>query len=478
MSAATAHPTPAPPSPAGVPSAEFVRIGLAGPAGRADLAVPAGVPVARLLPTLLHHAGADPGPDGGVRHGGWALRRADGTRLEAAASLAAQGVVEGDLLFLGHGSDEAAAPLYDDVVEVVGEDRAEGGWPPAASRRVSAALAGAATLAATGALAVAPGRLPGWLGLATALLALTVGVLLARAFGDVAAGTCAAALAAPPALLGAVRLLGTEAGTVDGFTASHLLLACAVLAVLGALGPLLVGGGDGTFTALVVAGPLAAPGALLCAVWDVPPARAAAVVAPLALALTTLWPTLALRVGRMPAPDTAATSEELAALPSQLAHAQLRARVARARRLLLGMLTGGQLVALGGTLVLFADGTLWAVTLAAVLVALTLLRARLFREPAQTALPLLGALLAAAGGAAFLLTDLVGRTLGPLGVALPLALLTALVAAATGLLAGRGRGNPRASRALDLLETTALLSVVPLALAVWDVYAALLDLRA
>ncbi|WP_158621587.1 ubiquitin family protein, partial [Streptomyces triticirhizae] len=329
-----------------------------------------------------------------------------------------------------------------------------------------------------GALAVAPGRLPGWLGLATALLALVVGVLLSRAFGDIAAGTCAAALAAPPALLGAVRLLGTEAGTVDGFTAGHLLLACAVLAVLGALGPLLVGGGDGTFTALVVAGPLAATGALLCAVWDVPPARAAAVVAPLALALTTLWPTLALRVGRMPAPEIASTTEELAALPSQLAHGQLRARVARARRLLLGMLAGGHLVTLGGTLVLFAAGELWAAVLAVVLVALTLLRARLFRDPAQTAIPLLGALLAAAGGAAFALTGLVGQRLAPLGVALPVALLVALVAAAVGLLAGRARANPRTSRALDLLETTALLSVVPLALAVWDVYAALLDLRA
>ncbi|MDT0266243.1 type VII secretion integral membrane protein EccD [Streptomyces sp. DSM 44915] len=478
MTANLAQPTPATVPPPGGGAAEFVRIGLAGPAGRADLAVPANVPVARLLPSLLSHAGAEPGPDGGVRHGGWVLRRADGTRLLAATSLAAQGVVEGDLLFLGHGAEDTGEPLYDDVVEVIGESGPAEGWSPAATRRVSAALATGATLAATAALAVAPGRLPGWLGLATAVLALVVGVLLARAFGDVAAGTCAAVLAAPPALLGAVRLLGTEAGTVAGFTAGHLLLACAVLAVLGALGPLLVGGGDGTFTALVVAGPLTAVGALPCAVWDVHPARAAAVVAPLALALTTLWPTLALRVARMPAPDVAATTEELAALPSQLTHGQLRARVAGARRLLIGMLAGSHLVAVGGTLVLFAAGQLWAGVLGTVLVVLTLLRARLFREPGQTAIPLVGALLAAVGGAAFTLTDLLGQRLAPLGVALPVALVVALVAATVGLLAGRTRLNPRLSRALDLLETTALLAVVPLALAVWDVYAALLDLRA
>ncbi|MFD5318219.1 type VII secretion integral membrane protein EccD [Streptomyces sp. NPDC127098] len=458
-------------------AAEFVRIGVAGPASRADLAVPAGVPLARLMPTLLRHAGEDPTQDGGVRHGGWVLRRADGTRLDPAASLAAQGVHEGDLLFVGHGTDDTTPPLYDDVTEVIGAAAGPVGWPPAATRRAAGTLAAVGVLAACAALAEAPDRLPGWLGLATAALTLLVGVLMSRAFGDREAGTFAAVLAAPPAMLGAVRLLGTEQGTVAGFTAGHLLLACAVLAVIGALGPVLVGGGDGTFTALVVAGPLAATGALICAVWDVHPARAAAVAAPLALALTTLWPTVALRVARIPAPQVAASAEDLEALPSQLEHDRLRERIARARRLLVGMLVGSHLVTAAGTLVLFGSGELWSSVLGGVLLALTLMRARLFRETAQAAIPLATGLVTVAGAAAFLLTDRVGERLPLLGVALPVALLVALIAGGVAVSAGRFRANPRLSRGLDLLESVLLLAVIPLCLAVWEVYSALLNLR-
>src|SRR5690606_23241053 len=174
-----------------------------------------------------------------------------------------------------------------------------------------------------------------------AVLTITVGVLLSRGFGDLAAGTHAALLAAPPAVVGAVRLLADGPLGRDEATAAHLLLACAVVAVVGVAAPVLVGGGDGTFVALVVAGPLAAVGALVCLLWrDATPAEGASVAGPLALALTTLWPTLALRVARVPGPQVAATAEDLERLPSQLAHEALVARVAAARRVLSGMTVG------------------------------------------------------------------------------------------------------------------------------------------
>ncbi|RMI29789.1 EsaB/YukD family protein, partial [Streptomyces triticirhizae] len=134
------------------PQVEFVRVGLAGPAGRADLAVPASVPLARLLPMLLRHSGEDAGPDGGLGHGGWVLRRADGGRLTAAASLAEQDVVEGELLFLCRADDDdPAPPVYDDVVEVVGAHGVRAPWPASATRAGAGALAALAVLAASGA---------------------------------------------------------------------------------------------------------------------------------------------------------------------------------------------------------------------------------------------------------------------------------------------------------------------------------------
>ncbi|MEO3755868.1 type VII secretion integral membrane protein EccD [Streptomyces sp. B6B3] len=465
------HPTPGPDR--APRTVEFVRIGLAGPTGRADLAVPATVPLARLLPMLLRQTGEDLGPDGGLRHGGWVLRRSDGTRLDAAASLADQGVAEGDLLFLGHGDDDATPPLYDDVVEVIGEHGVRNAWAAPAARRGAAALAVLALLAACGALAAAPGAVPGWLGLGTAVLALGVGVLMSRGFGDVRAGTLAAVLAVVPAVFGSVRLLGGD----DGLGAEHLLLGCAVVAVVGALAPVLVGGGDGTFVTLVVAGPLAAVGAVMTAVWDVSPVEAASIAGPLALALTTVWPTLALRVARLPAPHLAATPEELERLPSQLAHDTLTARVAMARRVLGGMTLGSHLVAVGATLVLFAAAELWLSVLAGVLTVLMLLRARLFRESVQVATAMTAGFAAAAGAAVFTVADRASQSAPLLGAMLPTTLTVALAAGIVGLAAGRQRMNPRLSRALDMLETLLLVAVVPLVLEVWGLYGALLDWR-
>ncbi|MGP4109445.1 type VII secretion integral membrane protein EccD [Streptomyces sp. 4N509B] len=484
---------PAPPVPA-AGATEFVRIGLAGPAGRADLAVPAAVPLARLLPMLLRQAGAEPGPDGGVRHGGWVLRRSDGTRLDAAASLTDQGVVEGQLLFLGHGHDDATPPLYDDVVEVIGDHAVRRAWPATATRRGAAALAALALLTGCAALAAAPGAVPGWLGLATAVLTLAVAVLMSRGFGDLRAGTFAGVLAAAPAVVGALLLLGggdggnggdgesggggDVAGGLAGLGAAHLLLACAVVAVVGVVGPVLVGGGDGTFVTLAVAGPLAATGGVVCVIWrDVTPAEAATVAGPLALALTTLWPTVALRVARLPAPQLAAVAEDLERLPGQLAHERLVARVAAARRLLGGMTVGSHLVAGAATVVLFTAGELWTGVLGGTLTVLMLLRARLFREAWQVGTAVAAALVGAAGAAAVTVAEHASEGVPLLGVTLPAALTVALVAGGVALAAGRLRPNPRLVRALDVVETTLLLAVVPLVLAVWEVYGQLLDLR-
>ncbi|ONK16066.1 type VII secretion integral membrane protein EccD [Streptomyces sp. MP131-18] len=471
----------APRAPAGASppaAAAFVRIGLAGPAGRTDLAVPAAVPLASMLPMLLQQSGEGPGPDGGVRHGGWVLRRADGTRLEAATSLAEQGVAEGDLLFLAHGNADATPPLYDDIAEVIGEHGVRETWPVRATRHAAAALTALAVLTGCAAFAVAPGAIPGWLALATAALVLAFGVLASRGFDNVHAGTFAGLLAVPPAVVGAVRLLGAGHDG-SGLDAEHLLLACAVVAVLGVLGPVLVGGGDGTFAALVVAGPLGAVGAAICTIWrDVTPAEAASVTGPLALALTTLWPTLALRVARVPAPQLAATADELERLPSQLAHERLAARVAAARRVLGGMVVGSHLVAGGALLWLFAATELWPGVLAGTLTALILLRARLFRERGQVATALVTAFSGAAGAAVFTVADRAAQTAPLLGVLVPVVLTAALAAGGVGLAAGRRRPNPRLARTLDVLETTLLVAVVPLALAVWEVYGALLNLRA
>src|SRR5215470_19780985 len=73
----------------------LARVTVATPQRRLDVALPENALVAELLPHLLRHAG-DELPDDGERHGGWTLRRATGAELDAARSLAVQGVRDGE----------------------------------------------------------------------------------------------------------------------------------------------------------------------------------------------------------------------------------------------------------------------------------------------------------------------------------------------------------------------------------------------
>lgn len=109
---------------------------------------------------------------------------------------------------------------------------------------------------------------------------------------------------------------------------------------------------------------------------------------------------------------------------------------------------------------------------------LVLLRARLFNEAAQSGSFLVAGMAALLGGGIQLAVDLSGQSLALLGVLLPVCLTASLAACVVGLFSGQRTLSPRLARLLDIVETTLLLSVVPLVLAVWGVYTALLELKA
>jgi type VII secretion integral membrane protein EccD len=303
------------------------------------------------------------------------------------------------------------------------------------------------------------------------LLLLGGGAALSHAAADVPAGTVLGALAAVTGAAFGVVLLGPP------FGAAHVLVAAAVAVLVAATGPALVDGGDAVFVGLGLTALLALLGGGLVLLAGATPAEAAAVVAPLALALTTAAPTVALRLSRIPRPPLPRTAADLAEVPGQLDLDRVLDRVRRARALLSGLVAGCYAAATLGVAVLTSDTTtVWSAVLAAVLTILMLLRARLFRQRAQVAAPLVGV-------AVILLAAIVAVTRGSadsvlLTVVLPVALVLAVVAGAFGVWGGRRPLNPRLSRALDVLETLLLLAVVPLALAVWDVYTLLLEIRA
>lgn len=116
--------------------------------------------------------------------------------------------------------------------------------------------------------------------------------------------------------------------------------------------------------------------------------------------------------------------------------------------------------------------------LAAVLTILVVLRSRLFRERAQVTAPVVTVAAVFVAGTGVAVTHFAADTTAMLGIAAPVLVGLALLAGLIGVNSGRRAANPRLVRLLDMTETALLLAVVPLVLAVWDVYAALLNLRA
>ena len=149
----------------------FCRASIAAPTTHVDLALPTSVPLVGLLPSIVTFAEQDPA----APHS-WALSRLDGTRLDPAATLAAAGIREGELLLLHPAHDAVGEPLYDDVVEVLSEGATDGGWTSRETRIACATFCGLAVLAALWA---------GWSvgGLLAGILRLRAGAAAARGRG-------------------------------------------------------------------------------------------------------------------------------------------------------------------------------------------------------------------------------------------------------------------------------------------------------
>ncbi|RZS43088.1 type VII secretion integral membrane protein EccD [Herbihabitans rhizosphaerae] len=464
------QPSPAA-SPTGIGSRAaggLCRVTIAGPRTRVDLTVPSSIPLAHLLPAMLRYAIPDRGAAGGT---GWLLTRLDGATLDAALSLHANAVREGEVLVLRPASERRPPPLYDDVVEVIGHESVENPWGTKQTRAACATFAILAVLGAATAAAISGAMLGGVLTLAAAALLVAGGTGLARAAGETGAATVTAALAAPLAAAGAVRLLG------DPWGAPHLLLASAAVLVVAVLGALLVGAGDATFAAIAMIGILGLLAGVVAVLSDGSAAWVAALIAPLALAGSTALPTLALRLARLPRPQLPKSAEDIANVPGQVELERASRQVAIARQLLTGLSAGVHAVVAAGIAVLAFDGT-WARVLAAVLAVLVALRARLFRERAQVITAVCTAALALVGVIIGYLMENAGDDGALLGIALPTLLAIALCGGLAGVVHGKRPPSPRAARSLDLAELVLLLSVAPLALAVWEVYSALLELGA
>ncbi|WP_326549398.1 type VII secretion integral membrane protein EccD [Micromonospora sp. NBC_01813] len=456
----------------------LVRLTVAAPTRRVDLALPARAPLAELLPALLARAGEEPpaasahasadaaGGDGD----GWVLRRVDGTPLEPARTLAAYQVRDGEVLHLTRGRTEWPELEYDDVVDAIatGSAGTGGTWRPRHTRRVGLAIGVLAVLLCLVAvLRAGPAWSgPAWWALGVAGLLVCAGVLLARVAGDSGAGAVCALAALPLAAAGGGLLLaGDRALTALG--APHLLAAGALLLVASVAGLLGVVDRAAVFVGGATVGVLGIAVAWLATLSALAGHEAAAIVASVGLVLSPAIAPLSIRLGRVPMPVLPRTAADLVRDEPQPPRAAVYAAVLRADALLSGMVGGLAAVTAGCLVLLVRHGGLAASVLVSVVSVGLLLRARLYPIARQRA-PLL-----AAG-----LTGVVCLAAGPLMadradllvVTAPGLLLTGAIVALLAVRYGVRRPGPYLSRYAELLEVVVVLAVVPVACWVLGLY--------
>ncbi|MFD7054789.1 type VII secretion integral membrane protein EccD [Streptomyces mirabilis] len=447
-------------------STEVCRLTIAGPVGRADLAVPVATPVSALLTMLMRHIPTDLGQGTGT----WTLQRLGEPPLDIDATPQSAGLVHGDILYLRPADDPMPELEFDDVADgvahAVGSHRDR--WRPELTRRLFHTLA--ALVLASFAVAVpgtADGALVPMLYAIAAIALCAGGALDQRRPADRTAllitglGTGVfAALTGLTALHGAAALLSPRPGDImlGGGCAA---LMSAVLLALPRLALTL------TSTMLLTA-LLATIGGALSAAFGLDAAGSTVTVAVVFFLLGHLAPRASLRLARLRVPQLPRNADELQEDIDPQLEPLLRRRAANADAMLTVMsLATGLLCATAFVLLAQHNGWLYWL-FALILSGAALLRSKNLNATWQRVpMTLCGAL-----G----LLSVMYTWASTASVFVGCALLLALLVAAGALLVGAWRLPttrllPVWGHIADILEVLTALALLPLTLQLLHAYA-------
>jgi type VII secretion integral membrane protein EccD len=481
--------------PAGAPSGAgtglgFCRVTIVAPDSRIDVALPDDIPVADIYPEILRLSRQSPAEGAPV---GYHLVRRDGTVLDSSRSFAAQRILDGELLTLRPFSESLPPAVFDDVSEAVASavTREHTLWDGGLTR--TAGLVGGGVLAgllAFVAWSADPRHdmhgLPGILAAVAGVLLVVIACVRARIYDDRGSAVAMGLGALPNVAVAGSGLLPLADG--QGVGKLQFLLACAAVLLASVVLTLCSPSGDGPFVAFVLASALGTIAVFIAILAHWTPSEIAALCAPLAVGALAFLPGLSMRFARLPIgfdpPDTAPrTAYEADSAPQEPVDAgRVAAQARRGHELLVGLVGGCAVLAIAASAVLGFSDDVWAQLLALATGVALLMRAHLFRYTGQVApvlaaglvsLVLLGTGLALNPPHSLVREALTGDRTG-LDIR-TLWLVAAIGAAAAvltaiGLIVPRGRVTPFWGRFLEIAESFVLLTLVPLALAVFDVY--------
>ncbi|WP_189774141.1 type VII secretion integral membrane protein EccD, partial [Streptomyces tauricus] len=200
--------------------AELCRLTVRAPSVSVDLAVPADVPVADLLPTLLRYVGEE-AEEAGLDHAGWVLQQLGDAPLDEETTLAHAGLSDGAVLYLRPHTEALPEARLDDLVDGIADTagRRLNTWHPEAARALLVGTA-VATVVAALALVLWPGTANS--GFSRVAYAAVTGLLLlagagsaSRAVGDRLSATALGLLVAPCLALAGWLLPGGDLTGAD-----------------------------------------------------------------------------------------------------------------------------------------------------------------------------------------------------------------------------------------------------------------------
>ncbi|SHK96603.1 type VII secretion integral membrane protein EccD [Streptomyces yunnanensis] len=484
---------------------------MVAPDSRIDVALPENIAVSDIYPEILRLTRQTQPADAPT---GYYLFRSDGTALDSSRTLAEQRVVDGEMLHLRPFAQSLPPAVFDDVADAVATAVARDRrlWNDTMLR--GAGLAGVGLLLALLGLVLwyaDPVRhdmhsLPGVIAATAGLLTAALAGVRSRVYADQPSAVALGLGALPAVWCAGSGIIGPDTG--QGAGRLQFLLGCIAVLIVSVALVVLSQESDAPFIAATFAAAAGTVTAFLAIVTGATAAQAAAVCVPAAIGLMAFLPGLAARLARLPigyatprslaegeardgagagagavlSDDAGRSGGPPGALSGPATPDAIAARVRRGHELLLGLLGGCCAVVLGAAAVLGLSESFWGRLLTLATALATLLRARLFRYTAQVscaiaagfgalALLVLGLALRPPTGALtdFLSGDRAQLDIRTIWLALALAGAVALLTLIALAVPKRGL-SPFWGRALDLADGLFLLSLMPLCLAVLDLY--------
>ncbi|MFE7514297.1 type VII secretion integral membrane protein EccD [Streptomyces sp. NPDC057540] len=474
----------------------FCRVTVVAPDSRIDVALPEDIAVADVYPEILRLTGQTQTPGTPT---GYHLVRRDGSVLDGARTLAAQQVLDGEVLSLRPFAQSLPPAVYDDVSDAVASavTRDRHLWSDELLR--GAGLVGGVLLLVLMGFVLwfaDPVRhdmhsLPGIIAGAAGLLLTAFAGVRARVYADRATAVALGLGALPLLLIAGSGIIAPDAG--EGPGRLQFLLGSVTVLVASVALVALTPSGDAPFVAATFLAGVGTLATFVAILTESSATETAAACAPVAIGLVAFLPGLSARFARLPigyAAPRSAADDDFSADPQQggeeaqpVDGERIALQARRGHEMLLGLVGGCAAVVVGSAAVLGFAGNVWGQFLALAAGLAMLLRARLFRYTSQVACVLVAGLAAIAllvlGLSLNPPADLVGELLmhgDRGGLDIRTIWLTAAVAAGAALITAIGLIIPRKGlspfwgRLLDLTEGFVLLSLVPLALAVLDVF--------